>query len=297
MAREKIGFIGLGIMGTPMAGHLLDAGYEVNAFDVRPAAVADVRSRGAKACESPAAVAAFSDIIIIMVPDSPDVEAVIAGDGGVLEGIRAGSVVIDMSTISPATGQKMSGLLGERGTRFVDAPVTGGASGARDATLSILAGGDAESYERVLPVLRVLGSNVTHMGPGGSGHAAKLANQILGIGCMIGVAEGLVFAKKMGLDLRTFVEAASKGASTSWMLERLGPAILDGDFAPGFMARHMRKDLRLAAEAAGEVHAALPMATLVGQLYEQLLAEDEGDLGHHAIVKVIERLSNQEARG
>ena len=228
--------------------------------------------------------------------DDGDVEAVIAGGGGVLEGIRAGAVVIDMSTISPATGQKMSGLLGERGAGFVDAPVTGGASGARDATLSVLAGGDSESYERVLPVLRARGSNVTHMGPGGSGHAAKLANQILGVGCMIGVAEGLVFAKKMGLDLRTFVEAASKGASTSWMLERQGPAILDGDFAPGFMARHMRKDLRLAAEAAGEVHAALPMATLVGQLYEQLLAEDDGDLGHHAIVRVIERLSNQEAR-
>ena len=297
MARnEKIGFVGLGIMGMPMAGHLLDAGYDVAAYDVRRAAVQEASQRGAEACSSPAEVASLSDIIITMVPDSPDVEAVIAGDNGILDGVQHGSVVIDMSTIDPATGQRMAELLQEKGADMLDAPVTGGAIGAQNATLSIFVGGSAESFERCKPVLELLGASVMHMGPGGTGHTAKLANQILGATCMIGVAEAFVFAKKAGLDLRTFYEAAIRGAGNSWHLEKLGPKIIDGDFAPGFMAKHMRKDLRLAAHAAGGVDAPVPVAALVGQLYGALSASGFGDEGHHAIVRVIEMLAAEEAR-
>jgi 3-hydroxyisobutyrate dehydrogenase len=293
---EKIGFVGLGIMGMPMSGHLLNAGYEVSVYDIRRATVQEAAQRGAVACGSPAEAASLSDIIITMVPDSPDVETVIAGENGILDGVQHGSVVIDMSTIDPATGQRMAERLREKGADMLDAPVTGGAIGAQNATLSIFVGGSAESFERCKPVLERLGASVMHMGPGGMGHTAKLANQILGAACMMGVAEAFVFAKKAGLDLRTFYEAATRGAGTSWHLEKLGPKIIAGDFAPGFMAKHMRKDLRLAAQAAGSVDAPVPVSAVIGQLYGALSAAGRGDEGHHAIVRVIEMLAEEEAR-
>ena len=291
MGEKNIGFIGLGIMGSPMAKHLIEAGYETAVYDKNIDTVKHMVGEGAKPCESPSDVASKSKTIIVMVPDSSDVKAVISDDNGILETIRTESVVIDMSTISPKVGIEMANLLESRGAKYVDAPVTGGVVGAHNASLSILVGGDAETYELVLPILKIMGGSVTHMGPNGTGHAAKLANQILGIGCMVGLAEGLVFAEKMGLDLSTFMDAAAKGASTSWMLENVGPTLLDRDFSPGFMARHMRKDLRLDVEAAGDVHAAVPITSIISQLYEQMLSEGDGSVGHHAIIKVIERLS------
>ena len=291
MGKKNIGFIGLGIMGTPMAKHLIKAGYEIAVYDKNIDAVKHMVTEGAKPCESPSDVASKSKTIIVMVPDSSDVKAVISDNNGILETIGTESVVIDMSTISPKVGIEMANLLGSKRVKYMDTPVTGGVVGAHNAKLSILVGGDAETFENVLPILKVMGSNVAHMGPNGAGHAAKLANQILGIGCMVGLAEGLVFAEKMGLDLSAFMDAASKGASTSWMLENVGPTLLDRDFSPGFMARHMRKDLRLVVEAAGDVHAAVPITSIISQLYEQMLSEGDGSVGHHAIIKVIERLS------
>lgn len=294
---EKIGFIGLGIMGQPMSRHLLAAGYEVSVFDLLQQNMEVAAEHGAKPRSSAAEVAGVSDVVITIVPDSPDVEAVISGGKGVLEGVQNGSVVIDMSTIDPATGQQMASLLREKGAEMLDAPVTGGSVGAENATLSIFVGGDEQVFQRCQPILDVLGGSVMYMGKGGMGHTAKLANQILGVTAMVGVAEAFVMAKKAGLDLTAFCEAATKGAGDSWHLRTLGPKIIAGDFDPGFMAKHMRKDMRLAAETAIALDSPAPITASIGQLYGALMAAGLGDEGHHAIVKVIEQMANAEARG
>lgn len=294
--KEKIGFVGLGIMGQPMSRHLLAAGYEVSVYDLRQENMEIAAEHGATPCDSPAEVASLSDITITMVPDSPDVETVIAGEGGILSGVRSGSVVIDMSTIAPETGQQMASLLREKGAEMLDAPVTGGVVGAENATLSIFVGGDEAAFRRCQPVLDVLGGSVMYMGKNGMGHTAKLANQILGVTAMVGVAEAFVFAKKAGLDLAAFCEAATKGAGDSWHLRTLGPKVIAGDFDPGFMAKHMRKDMRLAAETATSLDSPAPLTAMIGQLYGALMASGLGDEGHHAIVKVIEQMAATEAR-
>ena len=293
---EKIGFVGLGIMGQPMCGHLLAAGYEVSVYDLRRESMEVAAEHGATPCASPAEVASLSDIVITMVPDSQDVEAAIAGEGGILSGIQRGAVVIDMSTIDPATGQKMAGLLEDAGASMLDAPVTGGMVGAQNATLSIFVGGDEDVYRRCQPILDVLGGSVMYMGTGGMGHTAKLANQILGATQLVGVAEAFVLAKKAGLDLAAFCEAATQGAGDSWHLRTLGPKIIAGDFDPGFMAKHMRKDMRLAAQTAIALDSPAPLTAIIGQLYGALMAAGIGDEGHHAIVKVIEQMADAEAR-
>ena len=297
--KERIGFVGLGIMGAPMAGHLLKAGYAVRGYDLDPARVKALVAQGAAGGRSPGDVAATSDITITMVPDSPDVERAIAGPDGVMHGARPGSAVIDMSTVSPVVSRSLAARLKEKGVDMLDAPVSGGMIGAQNATLSIFVGGDASVYERCLPVLRKMGKAATYMGPSGMGHTAKLANQVLGITCLIGIAEAFVFAKKAGLDLPTFLQAATQGAATSWHLEKIGPKVIEGDFAPGFMAKHMQKDLRLALEAAGEAGVPMPVTALIAQLYRALQAQGPEKMtqGHHAIVQVIEQMANAEARG
>ncbi|NQU96561.1 MAG: NAD(P)-dependent oxidoreductase [Chloroflexi bacterium] len=295
--KERIGFVGLGMMGAPMSRNLLKAGHEVAVFDVDASRIEEIADVGARAAESPADAASGADVTITMVPDSQDVEAAIAGTRGIIEGAGRGSVVVDMSTISPATSRTLAARLAERGVDMLDAPVSGGVIGAQNAALTIFVGGDTATFERCLPVLKVMGRAVTHMGPSGAGHTAKLANQILGAGCMIGVAEGLVFAKKAGLDLKTFVEAAMQGAAASWTLGNQAPRVMDGDFSPGFMVKHIQKDLRLAHEVGGDVGVVMPMAGIVQQLYRALQAEGDQELGHHAIVRVIEKLSQAEARG
>ncbi len=293
---EKIGFVGLGIMGQPMSGHLLAAGYEVAVYDLKREAMEIAAEHGATPCASPAEVASLSDVVITMVPDSPDVEEAIAGEGGVLSGIQGGSVVIDMSTIEPAVGQKMAALLQEKDADMLDAPVTGGAVGAQNASLSIFVGGEQAVFQRCQPILDVLGGSVMYMGSGGMGHTAKLANQILGVTAMVGVAEAFVLAKKAGLDLNAFCEAATQGAGDSWHLRTLGPKIIAGDFDPGFMAKHMRKDMRLAAQTAISLDSPAPVTAMIGQLYGALMAGGFGDEGHHAIVRVIEQMADAEAR-
>ncbi len=293
---EKIGFVGLGIMGQPMAEHLLAAGYEVAVYDIRRESMEIAAEHGATPCSSPAEVASFSDVIITMVPDSSDVEAVISGEGGVLSGVQHGSVVIDMSTIEPKTGQKMASLLQERGAEMLDAPVTGGSVGAQNASLSIFVGGNEAIFRRCGPILDVMGGSVMYMGGGGMGHTAKLANQILGVTAMMGVAEAFVFAKKAGLDLAAFCEAATQGAGDSWHLRTLGPKIIAGDFDPGFVAKHMRKDMRLASQTAIALESPAPVTAIIGQFYGALMAAGLGDEGHHAIIKVIEQMAETEAR-
>ena len=286
------------MMGLPMARNLIDDGYEVTVFDLDKATIEKAEVFGATPKESGAQVAEVSSIIITMVPDSPHVEAAIAGASGIIKGISRGSILIDMSTISPETGKKMARLLSGKGAGFIDAPVTGGVMGAETGTLSILVGGDAETVERALPVLNVLGDNVTHMGPVGSGHTAKIANQILGAATLAGIGEAFVLAKKAGLNLQIFFEAVSKGAGQSWLLDICGPQILSGDFTPGFMVKHMQKDLRLAEETGAQTGTSLPTTNLVAQLYRSIQAEgpDAVNQGAQALVKTIEKLSNAQAR-
>jgi 3-hydroxyisobutyrate dehydrogenase len=298
MSNDRIGFVGLGMMGLPMAKNLVEAGYTVTVFDLDGAAAEEARAFGASPAPNGAEVAKQSDIIITMVPDSPHVEAAIAGSGGIIEGIGAGAVVIDMSTISPSTGKKMAALLKEKGAGFVDAPVTGGVAGAEAGSLSILVGGDAEAFERSLPVLSVLGGDITHMGPVGSGYTTKIANQLIGVATLAGMSEAFVLAKKAGLDMQTFFDAVKNGAGRSWALETLGPKILKGDFLPGFMVKHMQKDLRLAGQLAEETGTSIPTTSLIAQLYRAVQAEgpEATSQGHQALIQVIEKLSNAEAR-
>ena len=298
MSNERIGFVGLGMMGLPMAKNLVEAGYTVTVFDLDAGAIEEAQEFGASPASTGAEVAAQSDIIITMVPDSPHVEAAIAGNGGIIEGIRAESVVIEMRTILPETGRRMAELLAEKGADFVDAPVTGGVAGAEAGSMSILVGGDAEAFERTLPVLSILGGDITHMGPVGAGHTTKIANQLIGVATLAGLSEAFVLAKKSGLDMQTFYAAVKNGAGRSWALETLGPKILKGDFSPGFMVKHMQKDLRLAGQLADDTGTSIPTTSLIAQLYHAVQAESPEAInqGHQALIQAIEKLSNAEAR-
>jgi len=289
--RTPVGFIGLGIMGQPMAGHILDGGHPLTVHNRTRAKTAALAARGAKVADSPAEVAARSEIVVTMVTDTPDVEAVVAGPGGILEGIRPGTVVVDMSTISPETERALDARLRARGAALVDAPVSGGDVGARNATLAIMAGGESGAFERALPVLRLLGKTITHCGPVGSGQIAKLANQILVSVTLLAVSEALVFARKNGLDPTTLIEAVSGGAAQSWQLTNLGPRIIKRDFDPGFMIDLVQKDLRLIEEACASAGAALPATALVHQLFGSAQAHGSGREGTQALAKVLERLS------
>ena len=298
MNNERIGFVGLGMMGLPMAKNLVEAGYTVTVFDLDAGAIEEAQGFGASPASTGAEVAAQSDIIITMVPDSPHVEAAIAGNGGIIEGIRPESVVIEMSTILPETGKRMAELLAEKGADFVDAPVTGGVAGAEAGSMSILVGGDAEAFERTLPILSILGGDITHMGPVGAGHTTKIANQLIGVATLAGLSEAFVLAKKSGLDMQTFYDAVKNGAGRSWALETLGPKILKGDFSPGFMVKHMQKDLRLAGQLADDTGTSIPTTSLIAQLYHAVQAESPEAInqGHQALIQAIEKLSNAKAR-
>ena len=293
---ERIGFIGMGLMGVPMAGHIANSGYPLTVWNRTAGRTKSLVDAGAAEGASPADVASRSDIIITMVSDSDDVAAVVAGPNGVIEGVQSGSIVIDMSTISPRTSMALAEQLKPNGVQLLDAPVTGGVAGAQAGTLSILVGGEDSAFERALPLLEKMGANITHVGPSGAGHTTKLANQILAAGCMSGISEALVFAKKAGLDLDTWFKAVENGAGASWHLTNLAPKIIDGDFSAGYMVKHHQKDLRLIQEIAGENAVAVPMTALVSQLYRSIQAEGGEEMGHQALVRAIERLSGVEAR-
>jgi len=293
-SRLPVGFIGLGIMGRPMAGHILKGGHPLTVFNRTRSKTAELQAQGAAVAASPAEVAARSTIVITMVTDTPDVESVVAGPGGVLEGIRPGSIVVDMSTISPKTERTLDESLRARGAALVDAPVSGGDVGARNATLAIMAGGERQAFERVLPILRLLGKTITHCGPTGSGQIAKLANQILVSVTLLAVSEALVFARKNDLDPSTLIEAVSGGAAQSWQLTNLGPRIIKRDFAPGFMIDLVQKDLRLVLEAGSRADVSLPATGLVHQLFGSAQAHGSGREGTQGLAKVLERLSGLE---
>jgi len=286
-----VGLIGLGIMGRPMAGHLLRAGHPLTIYNRTAGRTTELAAAGARVAGSPAEVAAAAEVILIVVTDSSDVEEVVEGARGVLSAVRPGSVVVDMSTISPATEKRLDGRLRERGACLIDAPVSGGDVGARNATLAIMAGGDPLALERVRPILERLGKSITHCGEVGSGQLAKLCNQILVGVTLLGVSEAIAFARRSGLDPEVMIRAVESGAAGSWQLSNLGPRILRGDFAPGFMVDLMQKDLRLVLETVAASGAPLPATALLRELFLSAQAHGEGRQGTQILGRVVERLS------
>ena len=293
---ERVGFIGLGIMGRPMVANLIGAGIVPTVWNRSQAGVDACTELGAVAAESPRAVAEASDVLVTIVTDSSDVEEVLVNgpDGdperAAIGGLASGSVVVDMSTISPAVTRSIAEQLRARGVEMLDAPVSGGDTGAKAGTLSIMVGGEAEVLERCRPILEAMGQTITHCGPNGAGQTVKLCNQVAIAGALLGVCEALALAQKSDVDAQRMLAAISAGAAGSWQLTNLGPRIAGRDFAPGFMIRLMQKDLRLALEAADDVLQPLPNTSLVHQLYYQLQAQGAGDDGTQALARVVEAL-------
>jgi len=292
MDKPRIGFIGLGIMGRPMCANLLKAGYSLTVWNRSQPGIDTVVGYGAEAGASPADVAAKSDVIITMVTDSPDVELVVLGADGVLEGVEPGSVVIDMSTISPSVTRRVAERLGEKSVEMLDAPVSGGDVGAQKGTLSIMVGGKAEVFDRCLPVFQAMGKNIVHIGPNGAGQTTKLCNQVAVAINMLAGCEAIMLAAKSGIDPKKMLDAISAGAAGSWMLSNLAPRIVNGDFAPGFMIRLAQKDLRLVLESANELQLPLPGTALMNQVWRAVEAEGGGDLGTQAAIKALEKWAN-----
>lgn len=287
----RVGVVGLGIMGAPMARNLLRAGHTVVVHNRTPARAEPLVALGATAVASPAAVAATSEVVVTCVSDGPDVEQVVCGVAGVLERAASGLLVIDMSTIAPAIARTVAARCAERGVAFLDAPVSGGEQGAVDGTLSIMVGGDTGAFERAAPVFAVLGKRATHMGASGQGQMTKLVNQVVGAVTLAAVAEGVTLAARAGLEPGAVIEAVGSGAATSWMVTNLGPKMQRHDLAPGFMVHLQQKDLRLALGAAAAVGAALPTTAVVHQLFAAVEARGDGALGTQALVTILEALA------
>ncbi|MCS6937864.1 MAG: NAD(P)-dependent oxidoreductase [Roseiflexaceae bacterium] len=292
--RERIGFIGLGIMGRGMARNILKAGFPLRVWNRTASRMDELAAEGAGPASSPGDLAFHSDIIITCVSDTPDVEQVILGEGGVIHGARPGSLVIDMSTISPQATQRIAARLAERHVHMLDAPVSGGSEGAERGTLSIMVGGDAAQFERALPVFQAMGKTITHLGPIGAGQTTKLVNQILVVGHALAMSEALLFAQAGGVDLRKALAAVSSGAAGSWMLSNRGPQILARDWRPGFTIDLQQKDIRLVLQEADRLGVPLPGTALIHQLYRTLQARGLGHEGNHALIKALENLAGIE---
>jgi len=292
----KIGFIGLGIMGKPMVRNLLKGGYAVMAHDINAAAVADVVAAGAVAGGTSLDTAAQADVIITMLPDGPDVDAAVLGAGGILEGARGGSIVVDMSSISPLVSQKISAACAAKGVGFIDAPVSGGEPKAIDGTLTIMAGGEQATFDRVVPILQKMGSSVTLTGPVGAGNVTKLANQIM-VACNIAaMGEALVLATRAGLDPEIVFNAVKGGLAGSTVLNAKAPMVIARNFKPGFRIELHEKDLRNALLAGESMKVSLPLTSLVRQMLIALMNEGKGGLDHSAIVTFIERMAGIEVK-
>lgn len=289
---ERIGFIGLGIMGKPMAMNLLKAGYPLSVLARASAGTQEVIAAGAKAQPTPAAVAEVSDVVITMLPDSPQVEEVILGPNGVLEGIRPSGLIIDMSTVLPATARRVAAAARERGAEALDAPVSGGQVGAQNATLSIMVGGSAEAFQRARPIFEKLGKNIVHVGEAGAGQVTKAANQIVVAVTIAAVSEALVLAARAGVDPAKVREALLGGFAQSRILDLHGNRMLQRNFQPGFKAKLHRKDLSIILDTARELGVALPVTGVVTELMNALIAHGGGELDHSALVTVLETLAD-----
>ncbi|MBA7664905.1 2-hydroxy-3-oxopropionate reductase [subsurface metagenome] len=293
----KLGFIGLGIMGKPMAGHLLAAGHTVHVYDVVPESVKELAAKGAVACNSGKEVAQKSDVIFTMVPDTPDVEAVIFGKDGVAEGVRSGSIVVDMSSVSPLATKEFAKKLAAMGVKMLDAPVSGGQVGAQNATLSIMVGGEPKIFEQIKPYFELMGKNIIHIGGNGDGQTCKVANQIVVGETIMAISEALLFASKAGADPGKVREALLGGFAQSRILDLHGKRMIERTFAPGFRIRHQQKDLNLALQGARALGLSLPGASIAQELLNAVAAQGDIDLDHSAMVLALEKLANHKVSG
>lgn len=286
-----LGFIGLGLIGKSMARNMLKAGYTLVVHNRSRAAVNELSAEGAKPAFSPAEVAAQVDIIFTCLPDSPDVELVALGEGGIIESAHHELIYIDHSTIKPATARHVAEELGKKGVRCLDAPVSGGDIGARQGTLAIMVGGPADVLELVRPIFQVIGKTITHVGDSGAGQIAKAANQIMAAAQMVAMAELMILAQKAGADPRKVVEAIRGGAAQCWTLDVKSPRLFSGNRTPGFKAYMQAKDLAIALDTAREFGVPLPSAALDAQLYQAMLEMGMADLDNSAVIGVLESIS------
>jgi len=293
----KLGFIGLGIMGKPMAGHLLKAGHELFVYDVNPNPVKELTAKGAVACRSCKDVAQKSDIIFIMVPDTPDVEVVLFGINGLIEGLKPGSIVVDMSSISPIATKEFAKRLASMGVKMLDAPVSGGQVGAENATLSIMVGGPPDVFDQIKPYFELMGKNIVHIGGNGDGQTCKVANQIVVALTIEAVAEALLFASKAGADPAKVRAALLGGFAQSRILELHGERMIKRTFNPGFRIRLHQKDLSLALQAARSMGLSLPNTAMSQELFNAVAAQGDSELDHSAMVLALEKLANYRISG
>jgi 3-hydroxyisobutyrate dehydrogenase len=289
--RGPVAFLGLGTMGAAMAANLARAGFDVTAWNRTPGRAPELADLGVAMADSPAKAVAGTDIAVICVSDTPDVEAVLFGPDGVAEGARPGTLIVDCSTIAPSGSWDFAARLGERGLAMVDAPVSGGSEGARNASLTIFVGGDAADVERARPVLTAMGRTITHVGPIGAGQAVKAVNQVILAGAYLGVAEGIVLAIKAGLDVEQVVDALGGGAAQSWVLANRAGRMIDNEYPLGFKVALHRKDLGIALDLAAQLGAVLPVSALAAQLETGLVAGGHGDDDMSALARAIRSLS------
>ena len=293
----RLGFIGLGIMGKPMAGHLVKAGHEISVYDLNPASVQALVAKGAAACKSNKEVAQKSEVIFIIVQDTPDVEAVLFGKEGLMDGLKPGSIVVDMSSISPIATKEFAKKLAAMKVKMLDAPVSGGQVGAENAALSIMVGGEAEVFEKMKPYFQLMGKNIVHVGGNGDGQTCKVANQIIVALNIEAVAEALLFASKAGADPVKVRAALMGGFAHSRILELHGERILNRTFNPGFRIRLHQKDLNLALQSARSMGLSLPNTATAQELFNAVAAQGGIDLDHSAMVLALEMLANHQVKG
>jgi 2-hydroxy-3-oxopropionate reductase len=290
--KERIGFIGLGIMGKPMARNLMKAGFSLTVFNRSKESVKELEAEGAKAARSVQEVGEQSDIVITMLPDSPDVESVVLGPGGLFESARRDSLFIDMSTISPAVSQKIAAEGESRGLHALDAPVSGGDKGAIAGTLSIMVGGRAEDFKRAMPLFEGMGKTITHCGPSGAGQVVKACNQVVVALVIEAVSEALVLGTKAGVQPETILKVLSGGLGQTKLMDMRGPTMIQHNFEPGFKARLHRKDLGIILRTAHELGVVLPVTALIDQMFTRLIQNGRGDQDHSSLLTIIEELSN-----
>ena len=288
---EKVAFLGLGTMGAAMAANLARAGFAVTAWNRTPGRAPELADLGVELASSPAQAVADTPIVVICVSDTPDVEAVLFGEDGVASAARADTLIIDCSTIAPSGSWAFAARLREQGLRMVDAPVSGGSEGAKNATLTIFVGGDEQDVERARPVLNALGRTITHVGPIGAGQAVKAVNQVILAGAYLGVAEGIVLAIKAGLDVEQVVGALGGGAAQSWVLANRSGRMIDNDYPLGFKVALHRKDLAIALDLAAQLGATLPVSALAAQFENGLITSGHGDDDMSALARSIRGLS------
>lgn len=285
---KTVGFIGLGIMGRAMAGHILAAGHDLHVFNRTRARADDLVAAGATWHDTPGELAAACEVVITIVGYPADVEAIYLGQGGIVERAREGAVLVDMTTSSPSLAVRIAEAARARGVTALDAPVSGGDVGARAGKLSIMVGGDGSAFEAVLPILELMGGKIVRQGEAGAGQHAKMANQIAIASTTMAMCECLAYARKSGLDPRLVLESISTGAASSFLLNNLGPRVLDGDFAPGFFVHHFIKDMAIALSEAGRMGLDLPGLALARKLYDRLAAQGHGEDGTQGLFRLYE---------